>query len=75
VEATLQDGRVVRHLTRHPPGTKENPLRMAQVADKARALMAPVLGEQAANTVISRINAIEGERDLRDFARLMRGGA
>jgi hypothetical protein len=31
---------------------------MAQVADKARALMAPVLGEQAANTVISRINAI-----------------
>ena len=75
VEATLRDGRVVRHLTRHPPGTKENPLRMAQVADKARALMAPVLGEQAANTVISRINAIESERDLRDFARLMRGGA
>ena len=75
VEATLKDGRVVRHFTRHPPGTKENPLRLAQVADKARALMAPVLGERAANTVISRVNAIEGERDLRDLARLMRGGA
>jgi 2-methylcitrate dehydratase PrpD len=75
VEATLQDGRVVRHLTRHPPGTKENPLRMAQVADKARALMSPVLGERTTNAVIGRINAIESERDLRDFARLMRAGA
>ena len=75
VEATLTDGRVVRHLTRHPPGTKENPLRLAQVADKARGLMAPVLGEQVANAVISRVNAIEGERDLRDLVRLMRGGA
>jgi hypothetical protein len=48
---------------------------MGQVADKARALMAPVLGEQVTTTVITRINAIEDERDLRDFVRLMRVGA
>ena len=26
VEVTLRDGRRVNHFTRHPPGTKENPL-------------------------------------------------
>ena len=72
VEVTLSDGRVVRHFTRHPPGTKENPLDAAAVAAKARGLMAPVIGEARADAVISRVGKIEEVRDVRDLVRLMR---
>src|SRR5262249_29904702 len=46
VEVTLRDGRTVSHFTRHPPGTKENPLNTKRVNDKARSLMSPVLGAE-----------------------------
>ena len=72
VEATLADGRVVRHFTRHPPGTKENPLSAEAVATKARDLMSPVIGAARADAVISRVNRIEELRDARDLVRLMR---
>ena len=72
VEATLADGRMVRHFTRHPPGTKENPLSAEAVAAKARDLMAPVIGAGRADAVISRVNKIEDVRDARDLVRLMR---
>ena len=72
VEATLADGRVVRHFTKHPPGTKENPLSGEAVAAKARDLMAPVIGAGRADAVISRVNKIEEVRDARDLVRLMR---
>ncbi len=72
VEATLADGRVVRHFTRHPPGTKENPLTAEAVAAKARDLMSPVIGAARADAVISRVNRIEEVRDARDLVRLMR---
>jgi 2-methylcitrate dehydratase PrpD len=72
VEATLSDGRVVRHFTRHPPGTKENPLSAEAVAAKARDLMAPVIGAARADAVIARVNRIEDVRDARDLVRLMR---
>jgi 2-methylcitrate dehydratase PrpD len=71
VEATLADGRVVRHVTRHPPGTKENPLDAAAVAAKARALMAPVLGVRRTENVIARVGALEGLRDVRALVRLV----
>jgi 2-methylcitrate dehydratase PrpD len=72
VEATLTDGRTVRHFTKHPPGTKENPLSAEAVAAKARDLMAPVIGAGRADAVISRVNRIEEVRDVRDLVRLMR---
>jgi 2-methylcitrate dehydratase PrpD len=72
VEATLTDGRTVRHFTKHPPGTKENPLSAEAVAAKARDLMVPVIGAGRADAVISRVNRIEEVRDVRDLVRLMR---
>jgi 2-methylcitrate dehydratase PrpD len=72
VEATLSDGRTVRHFTKHPPGTKENPLSAEAVAAKARDLMAPVLGKARADAVIARVDTIEDVRDARDLVRLMR---
>jgi 2-methylcitrate dehydratase PrpD len=75
VEATLVDGRTVQHFTKHPPGTKENPLSAEAVAEKARGLMAPVLGRARADAVIARVNRLEAVRDARDLVRLMRSGS
>ena len=71
VEVTLRDGRKVNHFTRHPPGTKENPLTADAVNAKARALMAPVLGAPRAEEVIRRVQAIEQVADVRQLIALM----
>ena len=52
VEVTLRDGRTVSHFTRHAPGTKENPMDTERVNEKARHLMAPVLGDARTEEVI-----------------------
>jgi 2-methylcitrate dehydratase PrpD len=73
VEVRLRDGRTVNHFTRHAPGTKENPMATAAVNEKARGLMAPVLGAKKAEAIIERVNALEqlpSVRDLRPFLTL-----
>jgi 2-methylcitrate dehydratase PrpD len=65
VEVKLRDGRTVSHFTRHAPGTKENPLDTESVSEKARLLMAPVLGDERTKGVIQRVNALEDLDDVR----------
>ena len=65
VEVKLRDGRTVSHFTRHAPGTKENPLDTESVNEKARLLMAPVLGDERTEEVIRRVNALEELDDVR----------
>jgi 2-methylcitrate dehydratase PrpD len=67
VEVTLRDGRTVSHFTRHPPGTKENPLGTHAVNEKARGLIEPVLGSRRTDAIIQRVNALEGVANLRDL--------
>jgi 2-methylcitrate dehydratase PrpD len=74
VEVTLRDGRTVSHFTRHPPGTKENPLSTERVSEKARSLMTPVLGAARTEAVIGRINALEELEDVRALRPLLAGG-
>ena len=71
VEVTLRDGRTVTHFTRHPPGTKENPLDTEGVNAKARGLMAPVLGADRAEALIQRISALEQVEKVRDLRSLL----
>jgi len=71
VEVTLSDGRMVSHYTKHPPGTKENPLDATRLSDKVRDLMAPVLGAAQTGLVIDRANALEDVRDVRELISLM----
>jgi 2-methylcitrate dehydratase PrpD len=70
VEVTLRDGRVVRHFTRHPPGTKENPLDTAGVSNKAHTLMAPVVGDDRATAIVERVNRLEAIGNVRDLLPL-----
>jgi 2-methylcitrate dehydratase PrpD len=67
VEVKLRDGRTVSHFTRHAPGTKENPLDTERVNEKARLLMAPVLGAERTEEVIRRVNALEELEDVREL--------
>ena len=70
VEVTLTDGRTVTHLTRHPPGTKENPLSTEGVNEKARSLMNPVIGAPRTEALIARVHALENVADMREFRSL-----
>ena len=65
VEVKLRDGRTVSHFTRHAPGTKENPLDTERVGEKARLLMAPVLGDARTEALIRQVNALEALGDVR----------
>ena len=71
VEVTMTDGRKVNHLTRHPPGTKENPLDTAGLNAKVRDLMAPVLGAQKTEALIAQINTLETLDDIRKLRPLL----
>ena len=71
VQVTLTDGRMVEHHTRFPSGTKENPLTGAQINDKARDLMAPVLGQAKADRLIAQINTLEKLDDVRRLQPLL----
>jgi 2-methylcitrate dehydratase PrpD len=65
VEVKLRDGRTVSHFTRHAPGTKENPMDTQSVNEKARHLMAPVLGDEQTAEVIRHVNSLEELDDMR----------
>jgi 2-methylcitrate dehydratase PrpD len=67
VEVTLRDGRTVSHLTRHAPGTKENPMTTEQVSAKARNLMTPILGAEKTESLTRSVNALEDLKNAREL--------
>jgi 2-methylcitrate dehydratase PrpD len=72
VEVTLADGRRVERFVRFAPGTPENPLATSRVEEKARSLMAPVLGGERAEALIARIGTLEALADVRELRPLVR---
>jgi 2-methylcitrate dehydratase PrpD len=73
VEVTLRGGHKISHFTRHPPGTKENPLTTERVNEKARSLMTPVLGVERTEEVIRRVNALEKLNEVRELRPFLAG--
>lgn len=71
VEVTLRNGQTISHFTRHPPGTKENPLNTERVSEKARSLMTPVLGPKRTEEVIRHVNALEKLNEVRELRPLL----
>jgi len=61
----------VDHVTRFPPGTKENPLSTEAVNAKARDLMVPVLGATKTSKLIEMINNLETLKDIRGLRPLI----
>ena len=70
VEVTMNDGTKVSHFTKFAPGTKENPLSTEDVNEKARDLMAPVLGLTKTNQLIEQINNLENIKNIQQLRPL-----
>jgi 2-methylcitrate dehydratase PrpD len=71
VEVTLTNGQHVSHHTKCPPGTKEKPLSTVEVNEKARGLIAPVLGAEKTERLITQINNLENLGDIRELRPLI----
>jgi 2-methylcitrate dehydratase PrpD len=55
-------------------GTPHNPMSRAEVSDKARDLMAPILGRETCERLIETVFAIETVSDIRQLRPLLQRG-
>ena len=67
VELTLADGTQLTEWVRDVRGTAENSMTRDEVVDKARDLIAPVLGTAACPALIDRLLSLETLRDIREL--------
>jgi 2-methylcitrate dehydratase PrpD len=67
VELTFADGTQLTEWVRDVRGTADNPMTRDEVVDKARDLIAPVLGTAATSTLIGKLLALETVRDVREL--------
>ena len=70
VNVRTRDGRVLSHRTFAVRGTADNPMTAAEVEAKAFDLMAGIVGNRKAKTIISAIREIDGIDDITDLRRL-----
>jgi 2-methylcitrate dehydratase PrpD len=71
VEVELNDGRRLSDRVTAVRGTPRNPMTRTEVIDKARDLIAPVLGGETSQRLIETIFAIEDVPDVRKLRRLL----
>jgi 2-methylcitrate dehydratase PrpD len=71
VEITLADGTRLREHVESVRGTAENPMPRAEVVEKSRDLIAPVLGASQSARLIDRILEIETTQDVRELRPLL----
>jgi 2-methylcitrate dehydratase PrpD len=67
VELTLTDGTQLNQWVRDVRGTADNPMSRDEVVDKARDLIAPVLGNEMCSALIPKLLALETLRDVREL--------
>lgn len=71
VEVTLNDGTELSDRVEAVRGTVRNPMPRGEVIDKARDLIAPVLGTPTAQKLIDAVFAIETVKDIRTLRPLL----
>jgi 2-methylcitrate dehydratase PrpD len=71
VEITLNDGTRLSERVEAVRGTVRNPMTRTEVVDKARDLIAPVLGAAAAQKLIDTVLGIEAVKDVRTLRPLL----
>jgi 2-methylcitrate dehydratase PrpD len=67
VELTFNDGTQLTEWVRDVRGTAENPMTREEVVDKARDLIAPVLGNATCSALIEKLLSLETLRDIREL--------
>lgn len=67
VELTFNDGTQLSDWVRDVRGTAENPMTRDEVVDKARDLMAPVLGNARCTNLIGKLLELEKLHDVREL--------
>jgi 2-methylcitrate dehydratase PrpD len=72
VEIDFHDGSHLSERVEAVRGTVRNPMSRAEVSDKARDLVVPVLGRTACERLIDCVYAIEELADVRQLAALLR---
>lgn len=73
IEIELNDGPQLSERVEAVRGTPRNPMSRDEVIDKARDLMAPVLGDDASERLIETVYAIERMPDVRGLRPLLMG--
>jgi 2-methylcitrate dehydratase PrpD len=71
VEITLNDGTRLSDRVEAVRGTVRNPMTRAEVVDKSRDLIAPVLGMSTAQKLIDVVLALESLKDIRTLRPLL----
>jgi len=71
VEVTLADGTQLSDRVEAVRGTPRNPMSRAEIVDKARDLIAPVLGPARATALIDALLALESLADVRALRPLL----
>ena len=71
VEIELTDGTVLSERVTAVRGTPRNPMSRSEVIDKARDLMAPILGRDKSERLINTIYEIENVTDIRRLRPLL----
>jgi len=71
VEIAFADGSRLAQRVDAVRGTPRNPMSHAEIVDKARDLIAPVLGREAAGRLIEAVDAIEAMPDVRRLGPLL----
>jgi 2-methylcitrate dehydratase PrpD len=74
VEVTLADGTELSDRVEAVRGTVRNPMTRAEVVDKARDLIAPVVGSSTAQKLIDALFRIERVKDMRQLRPLLQRG-
>ena len=72
VELKLKDGREMRHHTKAVRGTAQNPMKRAEVDEKAYHLMAPVLGKARARALCDAAWSLDRLSNMRKLRPLLR---
>ena len=71
VELTLKDGAQLSEWIRDVRGTADNPMTREEVVEKARDLIAPVLGASASTALLDKLLALENLKDVRELRPLL----
>jgi len=71
VEVTLNDGTMLSDRVEAVRGTVRNPMTRTEVVDKARDLIAPVVGPATAQKLIDAVLSLESLKEIRALRPLL----